>query len=141
VKFKDKILSLSSINSPNMLKDHINNITVGSGALTGTRTLKPNTVEMVSIPLEGKNITYFMDKVAAAIGGSASDVIELVKSYPNADVSQDKFQIYVPDVSGASAEFDLVVSDGVNKESNPFYVFTKNTFVDPIVINWSSEDV
>jgi len=112
----------------------------GGGA--GTIILQPNRFQMVAIPVPGLKVKeYFLDKVAEIIGDDASTVIELVKSYPSSDVSEKKFQVFVPDLTNpdSSTNFELMQIDGDAKEITAFYVKTKE-FDGTIEVPWDFAD-
>lgn len=103
-----------------------NNITNNN---TGTITLQPNRFQMVAIPNKTKDIGYFIDLVNAkllSLGSSltANNVIQLTKAYPSNASIYDKYQVYVPGVSGDSSKFSLMIQDGSIYEINPFFVKT-----------------
>jgi hypothetical protein len=122
-----------------MASEHFKNISTGSEPMTGIVRLEPNLFQNVSIPVKGKTIKYFLDKVAAVYGGDVSDIITLCKALPASDGTGGMWQIYAPGVSGTASEFQLVVTDNGVDEINPFLVLTKN-FAGTIDVDWNSSD-
>lgn len=136
---------------PSLITRGYGDFSTGGGDLSGTITLDNNKWMNLAVPVEGAKIKeYFVDVVLATVrtqspGAQASDIIEVVKAFPASDESTSKFLVYVPDVTpaGAAGNFDLVATDGANKEINGFLCKMKDysgLYSGELEFSWDSGD-
>ncbi len=105
----------------------------------------------IAVPVKGKKIkAYFVDAVLNIVRtesplAQASDIIEVIKAFPASNESTSKYLVYVPDITPDNAEgnFNLVTTDGTNKEINGFLCKMKDyssLYSSEIVFEWNSKD-
>lgn len=146
-----RLLELTALTGTQTARDHFMSITTGGGTLSGSITLDSGRWMNIAIPVEGRKVKeYFVDVVLALVqtqspGAVASDIIEVCKAFPASDESISKYLVYVPDVTpaGAAGNFDLVATDGPNKEINGFLCKMKDysgLYTGELVFDWNSVD-
>lgn len=127
------------------------NNNVMSGVMSGVITLDKSKFMSIAIPVKGRKIKeYFVDSVLSEVrkqtpSALASDIFEVLKTFPASDDSVSKFLIYVPDITPEDSQgnFYLISSDGNSKEINGITVKMKDysSFYDKeLKFNWTTED-